>query len=204
VASKRLYDLEPDNPNAQYVYGRILQETKRFQEIVDPLARKMVAERPNDPHALFLLGMIDYDEGNNAESRREFTRSLQFDPTNNDTRYYLAMLDERLGNFDAARKSLEEVVKTDPNHAGAQQELGVIRLRQGDIAGARTALEIALKLRPDIPQTHYQLGLVYARLGMTDQAKTETQTYQQLHQAVNDKLKRDMYPQSPNTKSAPQ
>ena len=204
VASKRLYDLEPDNPNAQYVYGRILQETKRFQEIVDPLARKMVAERPNDPHALFLLGMIDYDEGNNAESRREFTRSLQFDPTNNDTRYYLAMLDERLGNFDAARKSLEEVVKTDPNHAGAQQELGVIRLRQGDIAGARTALEIALKLRPDIPQTHYQLGLVYARLGMTDQAKTQTEIYQELNQAVNDKLKRDMYPQSPNTKSAPQ
>ena len=204
VASRRLYDLEPDNPNAQYVYGRILQETKRFQEIVDPLARKMVAERPNDPHALFLLGMIDYDEGNNAESRREFTRSLQFDPTNNDTRYYLAMLDERLGNFDAARKSLEEVVKTDPNHAGAQQELGVIRLRQGDIAGARTALEIALKLRPDIPQTHYQLGLVYARLGMTDQAKTQTEIYQELNQAVNDKLKRDMYPQSPNTKSAPQ
>ena len=204
VASKRLYDLEPDNPNAQYVYGRILQETKRFQEIVDPLARKMVAERPNDPHALFLLGMIDYDEGNNAESRREFTRSLQFDPTNNDTRYYLAMLDERLGNFDAARKSLEEVVKTDPNHAGAQQELGVIRLRQGDIAGARTALEIALKLRPDIPQTHYQLGLVYARLGMTYQAKTHTEIYQELHQAVNDKLKREIYPQSANTKSAPQ
>ena len=80
----------------------------------------------------------------------------------------------------------------------------MIRLRQGDIAGARTALEIALKLRPDVPQTHYQLGLVYARLGMTDQAKTQTEIYQELNQAVNDKLKRDMYPQSPNTKSAPQ
>ena len=58
VASKRLYDLEPENPDAQYVYGRILQETQRFQEILDPLARKMVAQRPNDPHALFLLGML--------------------------------------------------------------------------------------------------------------------------------------------------
>src|SRR5260370_16182421 len=27
VASKRLYDLEPKNPDAQYVYGRILEET---------------------------------------------------------------------------------------------------------------------------------------------------------------------------------
>jgi len=204
VASKRLYDLEPGNPDAQYVYGRILEETRRFQEIVDPLARKMVAERPNDPHALFLLGMIDYDEGNEAESRQEFTRSLQFDPKNNDTRYYLAMLDERQGNFDAARKGLEEVAKTDPNHAGAQQELGVIRLRQGDIAGARTALEMALKLRPDVPQTHYQLGLVYARLGLTDQAKAQTEIYQKLHQAQNDKLKREIYPQSANTKSPPQ
>jgi tetratricopeptide (TPR) repeat protein len=204
LASKRLYDLEPDNPDAQYVYGRILQETQRFQEILDPMVRKMVAERPNDPHALFLLGMVDYDEANDAESHQEFTRSLQFDPKNNDTRYYLAMLDEREGNFDEARKGLEEVVKTDASHAGAQQELGVIRLRQGDVAGARTALEAAAKLRPDIPQTHYQLGLVYARLGMTDQAKTETEKYQQLHQALNDKLKREILPQSANTKSAPQ
>jgi tetratricopeptide (TPR) repeat protein len=204
LASKRLYDLEPENPDAQYVYGRIMQETQRFQEILDPLARKMVAARPNDPHALFLLGMVDYDEGNEPESRQEFTHSLQLDPKNNDTRYYLAMLDERDGNFDEARKGLEEVVKADPSHAGAQQELGVIRLRQGDVAGARTALEIAVKLRPDLPQTHYQLGLVYARLGMTDQAKTQTETYQQLHQAANDKLKREIYPQSANTKSAPQ
>jgi tetratricopeptide (TPR) repeat protein len=203
LVSKRLYELEPENPDAQYVYGRILEETQRFQEILDPLARKMVAERPNDPHALFLLGMIDYDEANDAESGEAFTHSLQLDPKNNDTRYYLAMLDERQGNFDAARKGLEEVVKIDPNHAGAQQELGVIRLRQGDIAGARTALEIAMKLRPDIPQTHYQLGLVYARLGMTEQAKTQTEIYQKLHQAVNDKLKSDILPQSENTKSAP-
>jgi tetratricopeptide (TPR) repeat protein len=203
VASKRLYDLEPQNPDAEYVYGRILQETQRFQEILDPLARKMVAERPNDPHALFLLGMVDYDAGNEAESRQEFTRSLHIDPSNNDTRYYLAMLDERQGDFDAARKSLEEVVQIDPNHTGAQQELGVIRLRQGDIAGARTALENALKLRPDIPQTHYQLALVYARLGMTDEAKTQTEIYQKLHQALNDKLKREIYPQSANTKPAP-
>ena len=204
LASKRLYDLEPDNPDAQYVYGRILQETERFQEILDPLARKMVAERPNDPHALFLLGMVDYDEGNDAEAQQQFTRSLQLDPKNNDTRYYLAMLDERDGNFDEARKGLEEVLKTDPNHAGAQHELGVILLRQGDVPGARAALEIAVKLGPNVPQTHYQLGLVYARLGMTDQAKTETEKYQQLHQALNDKLKREILPQSANTKSAPQ
>ena len=203
VASKRLYDLEPENPDAQFVYGRILQETQRFQEILDPLARKMVAERPNDPHALFLLGLVDYDEGNDAESQREFNSSLQFDPKNNDTRYYLAMLDERQGNFDAARANLEQVVNTDPNHVGAQQELGVIRLREGDIAGARKALEIALKLRPDVPQTHYQLGLVYARLGMTEQAKTQTEMYHELHQAQNDKLKREIYPKSADPKSAP-
>jgi tetratricopeptide (TPR) repeat protein len=202
VVSKRLYDLEPENPDVQYAYGRILQETQRFQEILDPLARKMVAQRPNDPHALFLLGMIDYDEGNDIEARQQFARSLELDPKNNDTRYYLAMLDERQGNFDSARENLEEVVKTDVNHAGAQQELGVIRLRQGDIAGARTALEIALKLRPDIPQTHYQLGLVYARMGMTEQAKTQTEMYQKLHQALNDKLKSEILPQSANTKSA--
>ncbi|HET7892039.1 MAG TPA: tetratricopeptide repeat protein [Candidatus Sulfotelmatobacter sp.] len=203
LASKRLYDLEPENPDAQYVYGRILHEAERFQEILDPLARKMVAERPNDPHALFLLGMIEYDEGNDAESRQDFTRSLDLDPKNNDGRYYLALLDERDGNFDEARNGLQEVVRTDPNHAGAQQELGVIRLRQGDVNGARAALEIALKLRPDIPQTHYQLGLVYARLGMADEARRQTEIYEQLHQAVNDKLKREILPQSANTKPAP-
>lgn len=204
LASKRLYSLEPDNPDVQYVYGRILEETQRFQEIVDPLAHKMVAERPNDPHALFLLGMIEYDEGNESDSRQQFTRSLQFDPKNNDARYYLAMLDERQGNFDAARANLEQVVKTDPDHAGAQQELGVIRLRQGDVAGARTALETALKLRPDVPQTHYQLGLVYARLGMTAEAKAQMESYEKLHEALNDKLKREILPQSANTQTPPQ
>jgi tetratricopeptide (TPR) repeat protein len=204
LVSKRLYDLEPENPDAQYVYGRILQETQRFQEILDPLARKMVAARPDDPHALFLLGMVDYDAGNDAESRQEFTHSLQLDPRNNDARYYLAMLEERDGNFEEAGKGLEAVVKADPRHAGAQRELGVIRLRQGDLAGARNALEIAVKMRPDLPQTHYQLGTVYARLGMTDLAKSETEKYQQLHQAANDKLKHELYPQSAKTKSPPQ
>jgi tetratricopeptide (TPR) repeat protein len=203
LASKRLYDLEPENPDAQYVYGRILHDDQRFQETLDPLARKMVAERPNDPHALFLLGMVDFEAGNDVESQQEFTRSLQFDPKNNDARYYLAMLDERQGNFDEARKGLEEVANIDPNHAGAQQELGIIRLRQGDIAGARAALEIALKLRPDIPQTHYQLGLVYARLGMPEQAKAQTETYEKLHQAMDNKLKHDILPKSANTESAP-
>jgi tetratricopeptide (TPR) repeat protein len=204
LASKRLYELQPENSDAQYVYGRILHDAQRFQETLDPLARKMVAERPNDPHALFLLGMIDYDEGNEAESRQEFTHSLQLDPKNNDTRYYLALLEEHQGNFDTARMGLEDLVKTDPTHAGAQQELGIIRLRQGDIAGARTALEMALKVRPDIPQTHYQLGLVYARLGMTSDAKKQTQIYEELHQAANDKLKRDILPQSANRKPAQQ
>ena len=204
LAAKRLYDLEPENPDAQYVYGRILRETQRFEEILDPLARKMVMERPNDPHALFLLGMVDYDEGNEAESKQEFTRSLQLESRNNDARYYLAMLNEREGSFDEARKGLEELVKADPSLAAAQQELGVVRLRQGDIPGAREALEVALKLRPDIPQTHYQLGLVYSRLGMTEQAKAETATYQKLQEAVNDKVKREISPQSANTKSAPQ
>jgi hypothetical protein len=64
-------------------------------------------------------------------------------------------------------------------------------------------LENALKLRPDVPQTHYQLGLVYARLGMIAEAKTQTEIYQKLHQALNDKLKREIYPQSANTTSAP-
>jgi len=94
------------------------------------------------------------------------------------------------------------VVKADPNHVGAQQELGVIRLRRGDTAGARAALEIALKLRPEIPQTHYQLGLVYARLGMTEEAKAQTEIYQKLHRALNDKLKREIYPHSANTAPA--
>ena len=204
LAAKRLYSLEPDNPNAQYVYGRILEETQRFQEIVDPLARKMVADRPNDPHALFLLGMIDYDEGNQQESRQEFTRSLEIDPNNNDARYYLAMLDEHQGNLDVARASLEQVVQNNPEHASAQEELGVIRLHQGDVAGARTALEAALKLRPDAPQTHYQLALVYARLGMTAEAKIQTEAYQKLHQALNDRLKREIMPQTANPKPVPQ
>jgi hypothetical protein len=65
-------------------------------------------------------------------------------------------------------------------------------------------LENALKLRPDVPQTHYQLGLVYARLGMTEEAKRQTEMYQKLHQALNDKLKREIYPQSATTTSAPQ
>lgn len=203
LASARLYELEPENADAQYVYGRILHETERFQQVLDPLAHKMVAERPSDPHALFLLGMVDYDEGNDAESGREFRRSLELDPKNNDTRYFLAMLDERDGNFDDARKGLEEVVKADPNHAGAQQELGVIRLREGDVNDARTALEIAVKLRPDVPQIHYQLGLVYARLGMTEAARVQTETYEKLHQAANDKLKREILPQSANTEPTP-
>jgi tetratricopeptide (TPR) repeat protein len=203
LVAKRLYSLQPDNPDSQYIYGRILEDTQRFQEVLDPMARKMVADRPNDPHALFLLGMVEYDEGNQTEAQQQFTRSLELDPNNNDARYYLAMLDERQGNFAAAGKILEEVVKADPDHAGAQHELGVVRLHLGDTAGARTALESALRLRPDVPQTHYQLALVYARLGMTAEAKSQTELYQKLHEDLNDKLKREILPNQPKASADP-
>jgi hypothetical protein len=39
---------------------------------------------------------------------------------------------------------------------------------------------------------------------MTEQAKTQTEMYHKLHQALNDKLKQDILPQSANTKPAPQ
>src|SRR5258708_19717971 len=103
VASKRLYDLEPENPDAQYVYGRILQETQRFQEILDPMVRKMVAERPNDPHALFLLGVVDYDEANDADSHQEFTPSLQSDPNTTHTRKSLPTLPHPYANSSHPR-----------------------------------------------------------------------------------------------------
>src|SRR5258708_34006526 len=119
LASKRLYELQPENSDAQYVYGRILHDAQRFQETLDPLARKMVAERPNDPHALFLLGRVDYDEANEAESRRGGISRLNNCTNNNGARSDTAMVDKSAGSHFDARQWCYEGAGSEPAQQAA-------------------------------------------------------------------------------------
>jgi Flp pilus assembly protein TadD len=105
---------------------------RRFVEArikLDALAK----DRPREPQARFLRGVLETDEGH-VDAAIDVYRGLIEDypelpePYNN-----LAVLQAQRGEYEAARVMLETAVRTAPNWAVARENLGDIYIR---LAGA--------------------------------------------------------------------
>jgi tetratricopeptide (TPR) repeat protein len=68
--------------------------------------KAQVLPRERDPDVPFNLGLIYARQGQLAEARAAFQRSVEVDPTSFKARYQLALVDLKLGNLVAAKEQL--------------------------------------------------------------------------------------------------
>jgi Flp pilus assembly protein TadD len=85
---------------------------------------RVLAQKPKDPQARFLKGVILTEQGNAKEAIEIFTRLTQDYPELPEPYNNLAVIYASQGQYDRARQALEQSIRTHPSYATAYENLG--------------------------------------------------------------------------------
>lgn len=127
-------------------------------------------DKPGDGPAMFLMGVLDLEEGAiEAGARRLDDGAKEVKPP--------AQLAHRAGRlfFDhkdnpRAEKWLKLAIELDPGQAASHFWLGNVARKQGDMKGAEKSLKTAIDLAPSQARGYVSLAYLYRELGDLEQA----------------------------------
>lgn len=85
--------------------------------------QRIVAARPDETEAHFLLGMLQHRMGNFNRAILHMKRSIELDPQNTIYHYNLGLIHLENGETDAALSEWEKVIRLDPEHKNARMFL---------------------------------------------------------------------------------
>jgi tetratricopeptide (TPR) repeat protein len=80
---------------------QLLQQGHRQQ--AEQICQGVLAQFPNQPDALNLIGLVEQHLGEFAKAEAHFHRVLKFDPAHFQARYNLANLYQTQGKFETAK-----------------------------------------------------------------------------------------------------
>jgi len=106
------------------------------------------AVRENDPHRLFLRGLLLERSGKPQDALKDYDRAASLDPKSTFIHETLASLAIRLGDMGRALTEAETVERLEPNESGSYVLLGRVRLARAEPEEALAAFNKALELNP--------------------------------------------------------
>jgi tetratricopeptide (TPR) repeat protein len=193
AVAQRWYELRPEETASALAYAVVLVEGNHWGE-AKPLLEKVLSRSPNDKGAQLAMGVVQYNAGDLAASKKYLSASIG-GPDDGNARYFLGLIAKQQGDYSEAIAEMEQSVAVQPRNPRAFGQLGQLYLQQNDLPKARAALEKAIEQAPDEPQNHYELARVYNKLDMKAESDEQLKQYQKL---------RPQRPQSPQGESAPQ
>lgn len=135
------------------------------------LLAKALADAPNDPSFLHLLGTVRHLERRDAEAERLYRQSLTRDPAQPLVHRDLGKLLAGLGRVDDAIVEFREVTRLRPGDAEAHFTLATALARRGNHADAGKSYREVLRLTPDHPGARLGLGDVLCKLDRPHEAE---------------------------------
>jgi predicted O-linked N-acetylglucosamine transferase (SPINDLY family) len=124
----------------------------------ETIYRQVLGVQPNNPDALYLLGVIAQQVGRHADAVDLLRRAVAADPRHAAWRSTYGVSLALSGEVDEAIHQFEQAIILDPNLPDAHLNLGNsfnLRGRQDD---AVRAFRHALKLKPDYVEAHFNLA----------------------------------------------
>jgi tetratricopeptide (TPR) repeat protein len=121
---------------------------------------KVLAQKPRDPQARFLKGLILTEQGNTREAIDIFTKLTQDFPELPEPYNNLAVIYASQGQYERARSSLEQSIRTHPSYATAYENLGDVYAKL-----ASQAYDKALQLDSSNAGAQNKLSLVRELVG---------------------------------------
>lgn len=132
--------------------------------------RSILADDPNNPDALHLLGVLSFQRGDASEAAELIGRAVSFNPRV--AEYYVSLSEVYRGLGQPYRSVIfcRRAIGLHPDHPRAHLSLGSALLANGDAQGAIDAFHEAIRLKPDYAMAHNNLGNAYRRLNQPDSA----------------------------------
>jgi len=173
-------------------------------------ARKALELEPNNPYALYAMGRLFFELGQNDEAANAFLKIPEASRDLPDAPYYAAMSEVRLGHQSNAVEILRQLVRRFPDVFEYQKELGRRLDERGYNEEAIGALKKAVELKPENIEALAGLSLAYSGLAQFDESIAVLEKAQKLYPGnqVIDMLlgvsrgRRDAIAQIPQMKTA--
>lgn len=125
-----------------------------FQERLTQVLSKAAAEaaqKPQDPRAHYLAGVLYSLAADDPSAEREFARALAIDPGFTADHFSMGLLYYALGMYEEASQEYQAFVAENPENAGGFYNLGVMQQCVGNEQAAVEAYEKAVALNPAEP-----------------------------------------------------
>jgi predicted Zn-dependent protease len=146
----------------------ILHTMQGSRSRVIPEYEKLVAEHPDDPKALALLGTVLF-RFNEWERARQLFEQASAKGVRLDRELGIAYL--RLGQRDHARQALLRHSEVDPEDADAHNQLCTLFSQEGDMKRAEQECRTAIKLDPQHDEAYVALAQIIDRQGKGSEAR---------------------------------
>jgi len=189
LSTRAAQELARTAPNSEQAH-LLNAEALEMQDKWDAAAaeyRRVLQQNPKLPGTHFRLGRLLLSRPNPGpdlaeETRKEFEKELEIDPSNAAAEYILGELARQGQQLDEAIKHFSRAIKLDPSLAGAFLGLGEALISSRKFPEAIPPLETAVKLEPANPGAHYNLATAYSRTGRKADADKEFAIHRQMTQ----------------------
>lgn len=146
----------------------------RLQQ-AEQIYRQILQADPQQPDALYFLGVIAHQNGQNEVATDYLRRAVQIKPDVSAFHNTLATVYLALGELDEAVASCQRALRFGPDYAEAHHNLGIALQTQGKIGEAVASYRQALILKPESVETLNNLGGAYQSVGKLEEAATHYQ-----------------------------
>jgi tetratricopeptide (TPR) repeat protein len=159
---RRIIDEEPDYLPAYCELARLYLDRDDLAGARDTL-QKVVAREPENTEAHFLLGVIEYIEGNFEASLRSYRVVEKQDGLDSNLAMNIALVCEALGLHTDAIRNLEHAIEHGEANARVYEVLADLYRAVNDTARSIQVLEMAARKFPGEASVQYGLGLAYVK-----------------------------------------
>jgi tetratricopeptide (TPR) repeat protein len=136
------------------------------------LLRQVLAQNPDHPDALHILGLIAHQTGHSDAAIALLRRAIDANPHAADPRANLGVILAKCGRHPEAIEQYQKAIAIDPSHADAHNNLGNVLSRSGQSAQAEAEFREALTLRPAFPEATNNLANEFRKQGRLEEAVT--------------------------------
>jgi predicted O-linked N-acetylglucosamine transferase (SPINDLY family) len=127
----------------------------------EPIYRRVLAQHPDHPDALHLLGLIAHQVGRHADAKHLIERAIARHPATPpaDWHHHLGEARRGAGDSAGAEAAFRAAIQVEPPYAEAHNALGQVLLDQQRLDDAAACFTRATELAPQLAQPHLNLGV---------------------------------------------
>jgi serine/threonine-protein kinase len=147
--------------------------TEKLRDQARAAALRALELDPGLGEAHASLGMILFDDLDNAGAVDQYRRAIALRPEYATARHWYAIVLAHLGRLDEAAREIARAIELEPTSRIISANGGWIALAAGDPALAEQRYRSALELAPGFGTALYNLAVLYALQGRKDEALAE-------------------------------